>query len=150
MRRRFLRTLLAALPFGWIGLGAGATAKGRPAMQDPSPDHRDSTVASFEMAELAARQAAGGRAYLPFFENRTLRMGLYVLPAGAKDDQSPHEQDEVYVINEGRAVLQVDGADQPVAKGSIVFVRARAAHHFHSIEEDLSVLVFFSTAEPGP
>jgi len=119
-------------------------------MQDPDPDDRDKVVASFDLTDLAARQMAGARSYLPFFENDTMSMGLYVLKAGGKDEQSPHKQDEVYVIDKGRAVLRVEDKDHPVRKGSVVFVRARAAHHFHSIEEDLSVLVFFSKSAPGP
>jgi len=118
-------------------------------MQDPVTDDRDTVDASFELADLAARQAKGTRPYLPFFENRTLSMGLYVLKAGEKDLQTPHEQDEVYVVDKGKAVLRVEDRDHPVGPGSVVFVRARAAHHFHSIDDDLSVVVLFSKAMPG-
>ncbi len=105
--------------------------------------------AAFEMTTLMERQARGDRRYLEFFENNTMSMGLYVLPAGSKDEQSPHELDEVYVVAEGRAVLEVEGETFPATEGSVLFVKAKARHHFHTIETDLKVLVFFSKADPG-
>ena len=44
-------------------------------------------------------------------------------------------------------MISVAGEDRPVQTGSIVYVAAHDAHHFHSIEEDLHVLVFFAPAE---
>jgi quercetin dioxygenase-like cupin family protein len=35
----------------------------------------------------------------------------------------------------------------PVAPGSLVFVAANVEHRFHTITEDLSILVFFAPAE---
>jgi mannose-6-phosphate isomerase-like protein (cupin superfamily) len=75
--------------------------------------------------------------------------GLYVLEVGAEDPQEPHQQDEVYVVLEGRAQLMVAGQDQPVGPGGIVFVASTVAHRFHGITERLSVLVFFAPAETG-
>jgi hypothetical protein len=40
------------------------------------------------------------------------------------------------------------GAEQrAVEAGSVVFVAARVPHHFHSIEEELRILVFFAPEE---
>ena len=36
-----------------------------------------------------------------------------------------------------------------VGPGSIVYVAAETPHHFHSIETELRVLVFFAPAETG-
>lgn len=76
-----------------------------------------------------------------------MSMGLYELPAGGEDPQQPHGEDEVYYILRGLGVIQVDGEDQPVRAGSLIFVAAHAQHKFHSIHEDLSILVFFAPAE---
>lgn len=108
----------------------------------------DPTSAAFTLDDLIIHRKKNVHPYLEFLDVSTLNMGLYVLPAGGKDPQSPHEQDEVYVIEEGKAILDVEGKDHQVSKGSIVFVKARAQHHFHSIEEELKVLVFFSTKAP--
>src|SRR5437660_11666758 len=65
-------------------------------------------AAAFDLAELAARRAAkGSDPWLEFLSTSTLRTGLYVLPAGGVDHQTPHREDEVYHVVAGRAVLDV-------------------------------------------
>lgn len=149
MRRHFLRSLLALIPLVWLG-SSGREVIGAANRDDTMPDQQakdnDKTVADWALGDLESRQAKSDRAYLEFFANPTMSMGLYVLPAGTKDTQTPHEHDEVYVVTKGKAVLTVEGRDFPAREGSILFVKAKAAHHFHSIEEDLKVLVFFSKA----
>lgn len=111
-------------------------------MTDPAPRR-----AAFELAavrrELDAT-TAGGEPWLEFLRVPDLRVGLYVLPAGGADPQSPHEEDEVYHVVRGRALLAVEGEDLPVGPGSVVYVAAGAEHRFHSIVEELEVLVFFA------
>jgi len=99
---------------------------------------------AFDLAEIAARRASTGEAWLEFFRVETLRTGLYVLPAGGTDDQTPHVEDEIYYVLDGRAVLDVDGEANPVGPGSVVYVRAGVPHRFCEISEELSVLVFFA------
>ena len=103
--------------------------------------------AAFDLTELAARRASTGDPWLEFFRTGTLRTGLYVLPVDGVDDQTPHAEDEVYYVLDGRAVLDIDGEDHPVAPGSILYVRAQVPHRFHSIREELSVLVFFASGK---
>jgi mannose-6-phosphate isomerase-like protein (cupin superfamily) len=74
-------------------------------------------------------------------------MGVYRLPAGGRDPQSPHTEDEVYYVVDGQAQIRVGEEDRSVGPGSIVFVAAHVDHRFHSIEENLTVLVFFAPAE---
>ena len=45
------------------------------------------------------------------------------------------------------AQIRVGDEDRSVDRGSIVFVAAHVPHRFHTIEEDLIVLVFFAPAE---
>ena len=47
----------------------------------------------------------------------------------------------------GQAAIQVGDEDQSVQPGSLIYVPARVDHRFHSIAEDLTVLVFFAPAE---
>ena len=102
---------------------------------------------AFDLAELLQRLDASGQPYLEFIRTHDLSVGLYVLPAGGTDPQSPHTEDEVYHVVAGRAVIRVGTEDRPVHAGSVVFVGADVEHHFHSIEEDLVVLVVFGPAE---
>ncbi len=95
-----------------------------------------------------ARQAAGGL-YREFLRQPSMSLGLYVLEAGADDPQTPHAEDEVYYVTSGQATVRVDGRDNPVGPGSVVFVGQRVEHRFHSITERLELLVVFAPAESG-
>lgn len=76
-----------------------------------------------------------------------LSAGVYALPAGTADEQEPHAQDEVYVVVEGSAQLDVDGRRSPVCAGSVAYVPARVAHRFVDITSDLRVAVVFAPPE---
>jgi mannose-6-phosphate isomerase-like protein (cupin superfamily) len=102
---------------------------------------------AFELAELIDRRRQAGRLYLEFLKVPDLSMGVYELPAGGTDPQSPHTEDEVYYVAKGRAKIRVADEDRPVQAGSVVYVAKNVEHRFHSIEEDLTVLVFFAPAE---
>ena len=102
---------------------------------------------AYELADLISQRESSSKLYLEFLNVPDLSMGLYALPAGGTDPQSPHTEDEVYYVVSGRAKILVAEKDRDVQAGSIVYVEKNVAHHFHSIEEDLTVLVFFAPAE---
>ena len=102
---------------------------------------------AFELNQLKQEHSTTNELYLEFLRESSMSIGLYILPAGGVDPQSPHNEDEVYVVLNGRSQIMVDGEDRPVQKGSIVFVGKHVDHRFHSIEEDLEILVFFAPAE---
>lgn len=102
---------------------------------------------AFEIFEIIAEQQQSGKLYLEFLREPSLSVGLYTLPAGGTDPQQPHTEDEVYYVISGRGSIRVDDEDRAVKPGSIVFVGARVEHYFHSITEELKVLVFFAPAE---
>ncbi|EXU66360.1 MULTISPECIES: cupin domain-containing protein [Streptomyces] len=102
---------------------------------------------AFRLDELEAERAANDGAYLQFLRERNMSVGLYALNAGQADPQSPHGQDEVYVVMSGRASVTVGMETTQVARGSVVYVPAGTAHKFHHITEDLRVLVVFSPPE---
>ena len=99
------------------------------------------------VAEISAVRQHEGRLYDEFLRVPAMSAGLYELAAGAIDPQSPHAEDEVYVIVGGRGQIRIADQDYLVTAGSVVFVPARIEHRFHSIEADLSILVFFAPAE---
>jgi mannose-6-phosphate isomerase-like protein (cupin superfamily) len=102
---------------------------------------------AFELNNLISQQKDGDNLYLEFLKVPDLSMGLYVLPAGGTDPQSPHTEDEVYYVVSGRAKIKVADEDRDVGAGSIVYVAKNVEHRFHSIEEELTVIVFFAPAE---
>jgi mannose-6-phosphate isomerase-like protein (cupin superfamily) len=85
--------------------------------------------------------------YAEFVRTTWLSGGVYRLAAGASDDQTPHKEDEVYVVTRGRAALEVEGRSHAVEVGSVAFVPARAEHRFVDIGEDLEVIVVFAPPE---
>ncbi|HEX6271226.1 MAG TPA: cupin domain-containing protein [Anaerolineales bacterium] len=102
---------------------------------------------AFELSEQISQRADLNKPYLEFFKVPDLSMGLYVLPAGGTDPQSPHTEDEVYYVVSGKAKIRVADEDRAVQAGSIVYVAKNVEHRFHSIEAELTVLVFFAPAE---
>jgi mannose-6-phosphate isomerase-like protein (cupin superfamily) len=102
---------------------------------------------AFELAQLLEEQKQSNKLYLEFLKVPDLSMGLYVLPAGGTDPQSPHTEDEVYYVVSGRGQILVADENRDVQAGSIVYVEKNIAHRFHSIEEELTLLVFFAPAE---
>lgn len=105
----------------------------------------DPKFAHFDGRELAQRRADAGKAYLPFLRTPSMHCGVYHLEAGSKDGQSPHDEDELYYVQSGKGQFFADGQNIDVKTGSLIYVKAYQQHYFHSIEEDLSVLVVFST-----
>ena len=101
----------------------------------------------FDLEELLEKKSSMGPPYLEFLRVPSLSSGIFTLKAGSTDMQNPHDEDEVYYVVSGRAVLQVAGRDHPVQAGSTVFVAKQAEHHFHSIDEELAALVFLAPAE---
>ncbi|HEU0116674.1 MAG TPA: cupin domain-containing protein [Thermomicrobiales bacterium] len=102
----------------------------------------DVIAATIEQVE--AERAASGNLYRQFMSCGTLSVGLYRLAAGSEDPQQPHAEDEVYYIVSGKARLTAGDEDIAVAPGSTIFVAREVPHRFHTIEQDLSVLVFFA------
>ena len=102
---------------------------------------------TFKLAQLISKRKENEKLYLEFLKVPDLSMGLYVLPAGGVDPQSPHTEDEVYYVVSGRAQIQVAEENSAVQAGSIVYVAKNVEHRFHSIEEELTVIVFFAPAE---
>lgn len=65
----------------------------------------------------------------------------------APNQQSPHEQDEVYVVVRGRGVLLHDGRRDTFEAGDLVFVAAGVEHRFEDFTADIAVWrVFYGPA----
>ena len=102
---------------------------------------------AWELHDLDAARQASGRPYHEFISVPDLSGGLYVLEAGAVDAQTPHTEDELYVVMSGRGRITVGEDVRDVRPGTVVFVGSDVAHRFHDIEERLVLLVAFGPAE---
>jgi mannose-6-phosphate isomerase-like protein (cupin superfamily) len=98
----------------------------------------------FDVEGAKNRLAAGGGGYEIVHKSPGLEIGVYVLVAPEPDRQQAHEDDEVYVVLEGRGTLDVEGTEVDLREGHAVFVPAGADHRFSGYEQ-LSVLVVFES-----
>jgi mannose-6-phosphate isomerase-like protein (cupin superfamily) len=99
-------------------------------------------VHAFEVAAVKERLREAGGGYEIVHDSAGLEIGVYVLVAPEADKQQPHEDDELYVVLEGRGALEVEHEQVPVREGTAVFVEAGADHRFTAYEH-LAVLVIF-------
>jgi len=101
----------------------------------------------FQVSDLMKKVEGTEPRFFEYLRVSTISSAIYRLPAGAKDMQAPHLEDEVYVVVEGRARLRVDDKEHQISRGTVLFVRATAEHSFFDIEEDLTVLAFFGASD---
>jgi mannose-6-phosphate isomerase-like protein (cupin superfamily) len=102
---------------------------------------------AFDLKSLKERLVAPGVGCSEFLRRPDMSLGLYVLARGSTDHQSPHEEDEAYHVVSGRARFTAGDDVREVSAGDTLFVPARLPHHFHDIEQELVLLVFFGPAE---
>jgi mannose-6-phosphate isomerase-like protein (cupin superfamily) len=98
---------------------------------------------AFEFEDVKKRLEAGNGGYEVVHTSPGLEVGVYVLVAPEPDRQQPHEDDEVYIVLDGRGLLEVEGQEFRVEAGQSIFVPAGAEHRFTGYE-GLSVLVIFA------
>ena len=103
-------------------------------------------MSAIEVEAVRRRLAAGNGGYEIVHRSPGLEVGVYVLVAPEPDQQQPHDDDELYVVLEGRGVLTVEGEETPLTEGQAAFVPAGADHRFTGYE-GLSVLVIFTRPE---
>ena len=104
-------------------------------------------AARFTTADLLTTTAETWREFLRVDD---LSLGIYTLEVGETDEQSPHAEDEIYVVLEGAARLQAGDEDYEARAGAILYVKAHVEHRFHDITERLRSLVLFAPAESDP
>ena len=102
---------------------------------------------SFNLPEMMIERQRLERPYLEFLRVPSMSAGIYFLLAGGNDPQRPHTEDEVYYIIKGRGSIRIGSQDRTVEPGDFIFVEAREEHRFHSVKEDMTVMVFFAPAE---
>ena len=71
------------------------------------------------------------------------------MPGTRENHQTPHVQDEIYVILSGHGTFLHDGKSDPVAPGDLMFVAAGTEHRFVDFTPDLAVWVIFFGPDGG-
>ncbi len=102
----------------------------------------------YDLAEIRGKLKGDAVQYLEFLNVPALNCGLYFLPAGARDMQAPHDEDEVYLVLTGKASMKLGEEERAVGPGSLLYVSATTEHSFFEIQEDMTLLVMFAATPP--
>jgi mannose-6-phosphate isomerase-like protein (cupin superfamily) len=72
----------------------------------------------------------------------------YYAPKG-RDPQTPHEQDELYIVASGTGTFACGGRRVPFGPGDVLFAAAGAEHRFESFSADFGTWVVFYGPKGG-
>jgi mannose-6-phosphate isomerase-like protein (cupin superfamily) len=105
-----------------------------------------SRVIRLAEAQAGIARSAGERSV------RVLQRGTLDVALGTParpNEQTPHEQDEVYIVIRGRGVLFHEGKRDPFESGDFLFVAAATEHRFENFSDDLLVWRVFYGPKGG-
>ena len=89
---------------------------------------------------------------LGFRSAKLMRHGSMVLryyaPKGT-DPQTPHDQDEIYIVASGTGTFACAGKRTPIEPGDALFAPAGAEHRFESFSADFGTWVVFYGPKGG-
>lgn len=88
-----------------------------------------------------------GERYALAFEHGTMSLGFYA-PIGA-DPQTPHERDEIYIVQSGSSAFVLGNDKLSLSAGDAVFVPAGVIHRFEDFSADFATWVVFWGPEGG-
>lgn len=83
----------------------------------------------------------GKRFHYPI-RHGSMRVGVYA-PRPPHDPQSPHDQDELYIVVSGRGMFVKGGERRAFGPGDVIFVEAGAVHRFEEYDADFATWVVF-------
>jgi mannose-6-phosphate isomerase-like protein (cupin superfamily) len=105
---------------------------------------------SFQINLADARQrlpGPQGEKSVLLFEHGSMVIKLYT-PHGT-DEQTPHSQDEIYVVAQGTGEFVCAEARQPFGPHDVLFAAAGVEHRFENFTDDFAVWVVFYGPEGG-
>lgn len=91
--------------------------------------------------EALLRLYADDAKFLGLFKHGTMSMEIF--KPEVKDTQEPHDQDEIYIIVNGKSEFYCAGKSKKVSAGDFLFVPAGKEHRFTDFSEDFSTWVIF-------
>lgn len=105
-------------------------------------------TAHLTIADSASRieDAATVRS-MPLFRHGTLLVKYYA-PRG-RDGQTPHAQDELYVVARGSGVFFDGTSRRRFGPGDLLFAAAGITHRFEEFSDDFGVWVMFYGPDGG-
>jgi mannose-6-phosphate isomerase-like protein (cupin superfamily) len=98
-------------------------------------------LARFGVAEACRAPNQPGRLSALLLKHGTMELRWYA-PKG-EDPQTPHDQDEIYVVASGSGTFLRAGERFSFGPGDALFVGARVEHRFIDFSDDFAVWVVF-------
>ena len=93
-----------------------------------------------QLAMQAVRDSDDGL-YGVLLENGSMELGYYQ-PSGS-DEQSPHDQDEIYIVQSGTGIFVRGDEEISFETGDALFVAANVEHRFIDFSDDFAAWVIF-------
>jgi len=100
----------------------------------------------FQLADLISKTEKGKLSISEFLRTPSLSCSIYHLPAGSDEMSKAHEEDELYLIIEGKGCLRIEDTVHHVERGTLMYVHAACDHSYFDVEENITALVFFGAA----
>jgi mannose-6-phosphate isomerase-like protein (cupin superfamily) len=85
--------------------------------------------------------------YATVFQHSSLSLEIYA--PRERDEQLPHDQDELYVVMRGTGHFLYTGQAKQFGPGDVLFVPAGAEHRFADFTDDLLAWVVFYGPKGG-
>jgi mannose-6-phosphate isomerase-like protein (cupin superfamily) len=109
---------------------------------------RHHTPTKVTLAEAIARVNVEPVPYALLFERADLAIELYV-PRG-HTQMTTHEQDEIYLVLSGAAILDLAGERVTCGAGDLLYVPAGKEHRFESFSNDFRTWVVYMRPAAAP
>jgi mannose-6-phosphate isomerase-like protein (cupin superfamily) len=96
---------------------------------------------------IAELEKQGGKPFTTLMQQGSMSVEYYK-PEGI-DGQTPHKQDELYLIASGSGTFSRNGEKFPFQSGDVLFVPAGMEHRFEDFTPDFATWVIFYGPDGG-
>jgi mannose-6-phosphate isomerase-like protein (cupin superfamily) len=105
---------------------------------------KDTASAAFTLHQVESERQKGENVWNSFLKRKSMTFGLYMLPKTLHGDSAlVHRWDEVNLVTNGAGKFQVGEEIMDINPGDIIYVKKGNPHFFHSLQQDLDILIFF-------